>query len=125
MPSRFEPCGLNQMYSMRYGTVPVVHAVGGLVDTVRDYAPATGKGAARREKPTGFVFREYSPAALLEALMRAFALFPEGRKWRALQVAGMQQDFSWDRSAHEYVKLYERAIMKRAGTGGRALQTVP
>ncbi len=68
------------MYSMRYGTVPVVHAVGGLADTVRDYAPATGKGGARREKPTGFVFREYSPAALLEALMRAFALFPERTK---------------------------------------------
>jgi starch synthase len=124
MPSRFEPCGLNQMYSMRYGTVPVVHAVGGLADTVRDYAPSTGKGGPR-EKPTGFVFREYSPAALLEALMRAFALFPDTRKWRALQVAGMQQDFSWDRSAREYVKIYERAIMKRATTADRALQTVP
>jgi len=125
MPSRFEPCGLNQMYSMRYGTVPVVHAVGGLADTVRDYAPSTGKGGARREKPTGFVFREYSPPALREALMRAFALFSDQRKWRALQVAGMQQDYSWDRSAREYVKIYERAIMKRAVTGARALQTVP
>jgi len=110
MPSRFEPCGLNQMYSMRYGTVPVVHAVGGLADTVRDYAPAAGKAGPRREKPTGFVFREYSPAALLEALMRAVALYGDARKWRALQVAGMQQDFSWDRSAREYVKLYERAL---------------
>jgi starch synthase len=125
MPSRFEPCGLNQMYSMRYGTVPVVHVIGGLADTVRDYAPSTGKGGPRREKPTGFVFREYSPPALLEALMRAFALFPDTRKWRALQVAGMQQDFSWDRSAREYVKIYERAIMKRAATGDRALQAVP
>src|SRR6185295_3276242 len=89
MPSRFEPCGLNQMYSMRYGTVPVVHAVGGLADTVRDYAPAAGKAGPRREKPTGFVFREYSPAALLEALMRAVALYGDARKWRALQVAGM------------------------------------
>jgi starch synthase len=125
MPSRFEPCGLNQMYSMRYGTVPVVHAVGGLADTVRDYAPPTGKGGSRREKPTGFVFREYSPPALLEALMRAFALFPDSRKWRALQVAGMQQDFSWDRSAREYVRIYERATMKRAVTGDRARQAVP
>jgi starch synthase len=125
MPSRFEPCGLNQMYSMRYGTVPVVHAVGGLADTVRDYAPATGRGGPRREKPTGFVFREYAPPALLDALMRAFALFSDTRKWRTLQVAGMQQDFSWDRSAREYVKLYERAIVKRADTGQRALQAVP
>jgi starch synthase len=111
MPSQFEPCGLNQMYSMRYGTVPVVHAVGGLADTVRDYAP-------RRAKPTGFVFHEYAPAALLEALARALALFTDARKWRALQLAGMQQDFSWDRSAQEYVKIYERAIMKAPrGTG--------
>jgi starch synthase len=107
MPSRFEPCGLNQMYSMRYGTVPVVHAVGGLADTVRDYAP-------RRAKPTGFVFHQYSPAALLEALARALALFTDRRRWQALQDAGMQQDFSWDRSAQEYVKIYERALKKRA-----------
>jgi starch synthase len=107
MPSRFEPCGLNQMYSMRYGAVPVVHAVGGLADTVRDYAP-------RRAKPTGFVFHQYSPPALLEALTRALALFKDSRKWQALQVAGMQQDFSWDRSAQEYVKIYERALKKRA-----------
>jgi len=125
MPSRFEPCGLNQMYSMRYGTVPVVHAVGGLADTVRDYAPSPGRGGAKREKPTGFVFREYSPPGLLEALMRALALFPDTRKWRALQAAGMQQDFSWDRSAREYVKIYERAIMKRLTARDRALQTVP
>ena len=111
MPSRFEPCGLNQMYSMRYGTVPVVHAVGGLADTVRDYTP-------RRARPTGFVFHEYSPAALLEGLARALALFPDTPRWRALQVAGMQQDFSWDRSAQEYVKIYERATMKRLGPRG-------
>jgi starch synthase len=118
MPSRFEPCGLNQMYSMRYGTVPVVHAVGGLADTVRDYTP-------RRATPTGFVFHEYSPAALLEALARALALFTDPLKWRALQLAGMQQDFSWDRSAQEYVKIYERAIIKRLGPrgSGRALAT--
>jgi starch synthase len=101
------------MYSMRYGTVPVVHAVGGLADTVRDYTP-------RRANPTGFVFHEYSPAALLEALARAVALFADPRKWRPLQVAGMQQDFSWDRSAQEYVKIYERAIMKRPGAKGLA-----
>ena len=125
MPSRFEPCGLNQMYSMRYGTVPVVHAVGGLADTVRDYAPPAGKAGPRREKPTGFVFREYSPAALLQALVRALTLYSDTRKWRALQVAGMLQDFSWDRSAREYVKIYERAIVKRAAMSNSVLQTVP
>ena len=106
MPSRFEPCGLNQMYSMRYGTVPVVHAVGGLADTVEDDQP-------RRRKATGFVFREYTPAALLDALTRAVTRFADRTRWRALQVAGMQRDFSWDRSAQEYVKIYERAFGAR------------
>jgi len=112
MPSRFEPCGLNQMYSMRYGTVPVVHAVGGLADTVVDSQP-------RRRNATGFVFREYTPAALLDALTRAVTRFADRTRWRALQVAGMQRDFSWDRSAQEYVKIYERAFGARPrGTRG-------
>ena len=103
MPSRFEPCGLNQMYSMRYGTVPVVRRVGGLADTVRDYAPG-------RLDATGFVFDEYTPSALLQALSRALALFQDPARWRPLQLTGMSQDHSWDRSAREYVKIYERAI---------------
>jgi starch synthase len=103
MPSRFEPCGLNQMYSMRYGTVPVVRRVGGLADTVLDY----GQG---RPDATGFAFDEYTPSALLNALTRALALFKDRPRWRALQLAGMRQDHSWDRSAREYVKIYERAI---------------
>jgi len=97
MPSRFEPCGLNQMYSLRYGTVPIVRAVGGLADTVEDGA-------------TGFVFAEYTAEALLQVLRRALAAFQNPRKWRALQLAGMKQDHSWDRSAREYVRIYERAI---------------
>jgi starch synthase len=104
MPSRFEPCGLNQMYSMRYGTVPVVHAVGGLADTV------TPK--------TGFSFQEYSPAALAGALQAALAAYTNKRAWRAVQAAGMRQDFSWDRSAKEYVKIYDRAIKQRLGPRG-------
>jgi starch synthase len=103
MPSRFEPCGLNQMYSMRYGTVPVVRRVGGLADTVRDYSRG-------RPDATGFVFEEYTPSALLAALSRALTLFREPAGWRALQLAGMRQDHSWDRSAREYVKIYERAM---------------
>jgi starch synthase len=97
MPSRFEPCGLNQMYSMRYGTVPVVNGVGGLLDTVTDGV-------------TGFILGGYTPAALLEALNRALTAFEDRPGWRALQLAGMRQDFSWDRSAREYVKIYERVL---------------
>jgi len=110
MPSQFEPCGLNQMYSMRYGTVPVVHAVGGLADTVRDYSP-------KRQKATGFVFDDYSPGALMLALIRPLTLFKDQKKWRTLQVNGMRQDFSWDRSAAEYVKIYER--LSKPGRRGR------
>jgi starch synthase len=107
MPSRFEPCGLNQMYSMRYGTVPVVRATGGLEDTVTDYNERTGTG-------TGFKFGPCTPAALDEALERARAAFGNPRIWKTLQLAGMRQDFSWDRSAREYVKIYERALARSA-----------
>ena len=99
MPSRFEPCGLNQMYSLRYGTVPVVRAVGGLADTVTDYAPGDPRS-------TGFVFEDYSGAALLAALRRALAVFRDKPAWRALQAAGMRRDNSWDHSAGEYVRIY-------------------
>ncbi len=102
MPSRFEPCGLNQMYSMRYGTVPLVRATGGLEDTVIDYDEAAGTG-------TGFKFRPHTAPALLAAMERAKAVFHNPNTWKALQMAGMRQDFSWDRSAREYVKLYENA----------------
>ena len=102
MPSRFEPCGLNQMYSMRYGTVPVVRATGGLDDTVTDYNDAAGTG-------TGFKFEPYTTAALLAAMERARTVFANPSNWKTLQVAGMRQDFSWDRLAREYVKLYESA----------------
>jgi starch synthase len=102
MPSRFEPCGLNQMYSLRYGTVPVVREVGGLADTVRDYGSV--------KKPNGFVFRDYAPDALLDALTRALTLYPDRRKWRNLQLVGMREDHSWDRSAGEYVKMYARVL---------------
>jgi starch synthase len=110
MPSRFEPCGLNQMYSMRYGTLPVVHEVGGLADTVVD------NRRPGRRKATGFVFKEYTPAALLDTLTRAIGLFSDQISWHRLQKAGMERDFSWDRSAREYVKMYDRAIIE-AGKG--------
>jgi starch synthase len=105
MPSRFEPCGLNQIYSQRYGTVPVVRATGGLADTVRNVDSATGEG-------TGFTFVEASSAALLAALRRALAAYRDRAGWRRIQAAGMRQDFSWDASARQYAMLYERAYNK-------------
>jgi starch synthase len=102
MPSRFEPSGLNQMYSLRYGTIPVVRASGGLADTVRD--------AAEAANPNGFVFRNYTSAALLGAIHRALNTFADPPRWRALQATAMAEDHSWDRSAEEYVKIYDRVL---------------
>jgi len=102
MPSQFEPCGLNQMYSLRYGTVPLVRATGGLYDTVKNYDAATGEG-------TGFTFDDYSLEALLGTLRWALGVYEQRDAWRRLQRAGMQQDHSWDSSARAYVKVYERA----------------
>ena len=111
MPSRFEPCGLNQMYSLRYGTVPIVRATGGLADTVADFDPSTGRG-------TGFRFDAYEPRALMDAVERALAAYARPAVWRTLMKAGMRQDHSWDVSAREYVKVYSQAV------GGRSRRTV-
>jgi starch synthase len=100
MPSRYEPCGLNQMYSLRYGTVPVVRRVGGLADTVQDF---DGKHSG-----TGFTFDAYDHRAMLVALRRATELFRDRRAWNALVRRGMAQDNSWGRSAAAYEALYER-----------------
>jgi starch synthase len=106
MPSRFEPCGLNQLYSLRYGTPPVVHRTGGLADSVVDAtAAALSDGTA-----TGFVYDAPTPDALHHALQRALALFGQPRRWRKLMQAGMRQDFSWKRSAGDYLTLYERLV---------------
>ena len=102
MPSRFEPCGLNQMYSLRYGTVPVVRAVGGLEDTVEDY---DGK-----DRGTGFKFMEYHPRALWGALLRALEAYRDRAAWVAMMKRGMAIDFSWDRSAAGYEAVYQRLV---------------
>ncbi|HSV05246.1 MAG TPA: glycogen synthase GlgA [Candidatus Binatus sp.] len=99
MPSRFEPCGLNQLYSLRYGTVPVVHATGGLDDTVVEFDPETGVG-------TGFKFTPFTPEAFLAALRRALDTRREAPAWQRLITSGMAQDFSWSRAAREYARLY-------------------
>jgi starch synthase len=105
MPSLFEPCGLNQLYSLRYGTLPLVRAVGGLADTVVDSNPQTlAQGSA-----TGFVFRQPEPAELLAAMRRACELWYDRKSWRKVQLNAMSQDFSWQQSANRYLQLYNTA----------------
>jgi len=101
MPSKYEPAGLNQLYSLKYGTVPIVRATGGLDDTIEQYDAATGKG-------TGFKFREYSGEALLDTVKTATLAFRDTAKWRKLMHNGMVQDYSWSAAAREYEKVYER-----------------
>jgi starch synthase len=107
MPSRFEPCGLNQMYSLRYGTVPVVRQVGGLADSVTPYREGLAGG-------TGFVFRPYTTEALLAALQDALHVYRERpADWRLLQQRGMALDLSWERSARAYVTVYKGVLAPR------------
>ena len=103
MPSRFEPCGLNQMIAMRYGSVPIVRHVGGLADTVQEYNPATGEG-------NGFVFENYDPWEFFAAIVRAMAIFHFKDVWRTLQRHGMAADHSWHVSAMRYVDIYRNAL---------------
>jgi starch synthase len=103
MPSRYEPCGLQQLYAMRYGTVPIVHAVGGLADTVVDVASTQPRGY-------GFTFAEFTSAALTSCIERALELFRRPEAWVPLQKRCMQQDFAWPRFAKEYKAVYERAL---------------
>ena len=113
MPSRYEPCGLNQIYSLRYGTVPVVRATGGLDDTVENYDSKSKQG-------TGFKFETYSGQALLDCVRQALKSYRETAAWRGIMTRGMAKDFSWKTSAAAYVALYEQArrlrIPKLAGS---------
>ncbi len=109
MPSRFEPCGLNQMYSLRYGTLPVVRATGGLVDTVENLDEKTGAG-------TGFVFGDLTPGALTDTIGWALSTYyNRPRQVTAMRKRAMAQDFSWDRAAADYEKLYLEAVLRRRG----------
>ena len=112
MPSRFEPCGVGQIIAMWYGSVPVVRRTGGLVDTVIDADRQPDSG-------TGFVFHEYSPAALLEAMRRAVRCYGSPNRWREIQERGMRADFSWKASAREYEALYRLALERRGSPAGR------
>jgi starch synthase len=106
IPSRYEPSGLSQMIAMRYGSVPVVRATGGLKDSVQAYAPG-GKG-------TGFVFGPIDAAALAEVLRMTFSVFSDRRRWRGLQLRGMAKDFSWANSARRYKQLYQEMVSHRS-----------
>ncbi|MHB1587087.1 MAG: glycogen synthase GlgA [Acidiferrobacteraceae bacterium] len=105
MPSRFEPCGLNQMYSQRYGTPPIAYATGGLVDTIIDFdatqSPSEG---------TGFLFREATPEGLAAAVQRAFAVYQDQAAWRVLQLNGMRRDFGWENSARRHAEIYRSVV---------------
>ncbi len=103
MPSRYEPCGLNQLYSLRYGTVPIVRRTGGLADSVRHFDPATGQG-------TGIVFNDYDATAVQWAVNHALDLYQQKGHWRRLVQNGMAQDFSWHRQVQRYVEQYERLV---------------
>jgi starch synthase len=109
MPSRYEPCGLNQIYSLKYGTVPIVRATGGLDDTIEPWDPRSARG-------TGFKFSEYSGEALLLTIKQALQAFRDQPSWQQLMRNGMNKDFSWNASAKEYVRVYERARQTRPAT---------
>jgi starch synthase len=105
MPSRYEPCGLNQIYSLKYGTVPIVRATGGLDDTIEAFDGQAG---------TGFKFSEYTGAALLGALEQAIAAYQQLEVWPQLVVNGMREDFSWERSAKQYLEIYQALQTRKA-----------
>ena len=100
VPSRYEPCRLTQIYALRYGTVPVVRATGGLDDTIIPFDPASGEG-------NGFKFSGYEPQAFLASIREALDLFHRPTHWKRLMGNGMEADFSWKRSAERYVELYQ------------------
>ena len=109
MPSRVEPCGLNQMYSMRYGTAPVVHRTGGLADTVTDTTPET----LENRTATGFSFTAPTATALQAAVTRALHHYQDPEAWQQIIANGMKQDFSWKRSAEQYLDLFEKVLAIR------------
>ena len=103
MPSKFEPCGLNQMYSLKYGTIPIVHAVGGLADTVQNFDSVRGTG-------NGFKFRHFRADRFLEKIYEALFAFYDKDAWRKLQLNGMREDNSWENAARKYVQLYKMTL---------------
>jgi starch synthase len=103
MPSAYEPCGMNQMYSLKYGTIPIVHKVGGLAETIKEYDSVDKTG-------NGFVFEKYTVKDLVRAVKRALKIYKKSEMWSELQLSAMQEDFSWDRSAKQYLDLYMKML---------------
>ncbi len=116
VPSMYEPCGLTQMYALRYGTVPVVRATGGLDDTIVEFDPVENKG-------NGFKFGPYEAKPFLTAIRRAIDVFKDGEPWQRLMQNGMKEDFSWDRAAREYLELYESVLTRKREGGKRESQS--
>jgi starch synthase len=110
MPSKYEPCGLNQIYSLKYGTVPVVRKTGGLADTVLDWNEYLAQGM---EIGTGYSFSDYTPSALLHSVKRAVGDFHNKEVWKKIQLNGMEKDYSWEKSAKLYQQMYVQAITNR------------
>jgi starch synthase len=106
MPSRYEPCGLEQLYALKYGTIPIVRAVGGLEDTVEGYNPQTDQG-------TGFKFKEYEEEKLFQILQQALSVYRDKPRWKRLMQRAMSRDFSWEKSASQYQSLYQKALEKK------------
>jgi starch synthase len=109
MPSKYEPCGLNQIYSLKYGTIPVVRATGGLDDTIVNYSPTTRKG-------NGFKFTPYDAKEFLDEIKVAIGFYSQPEHWRQVVQNAMAADFSWQRSAAAYLQLYRKALEKKSGT---------
>ena len=110
MPSRYEPCGLSQLYSLRYGTVPIVRKTGGLADTVVNYTPSAFKGS----RVTGFSFTDTSADSLLTCLLLALSIYRKKADWHRIVRAGMEQDLSWARSAEIYLRLFQELLEGKA-----------
>jgi starch synthase len=117
MPSRYEPCGLNQIYSLKYGTVPIVRATGGLDDTIDPWDPRTGKG-------TGFKFVEYNGESLLLTIKQALQAFRDKDLWQKLMRNGMNKDFSWNASAKEYARVYERVRQSKLAASDNSIAVI-
>lgn len=113
MPSRYEPCGLNQIYSLKYGTVPIVRKTGGLADTIQDWNEYNSYGM---DTGNGYSFNDYSGYALLHSVQRAINDFHNKPVWNKIQMNGMEKEYSWNYSAEKYVELYKRAISKKRGS---------
>jgi starch synthase len=106
MPSKYEPCGLNQLYSLKYGTIPIVRETGGLADTIENANPAKGTG-------TGFTFKRYNSADMLHAVKFALEVYRDKNVWEIMMLRAMRQDFSWDSSAEKYLEIYNKAVERK------------